>query len=64
PYRVRQNLFTPFKGSASGGAGLGLAIAYELIELNGGSLSLERSEQGTTFRIDLPDVAPNRPRAA
>jgi heavy metal sensor kinase len=37
-----------------GGAGLGLSIARSAVELHGGSISLESSERGSTFRIQLP----------
>jgi heavy metal sensor kinase len=37
-----------------GGAGLGLSIARSAVELHGGSISLESSENGSTFRVQLP----------
>ena len=56
PPQARAHLFAPFQGSVrSGGTGLGLAIASELIVLNGGTLSLDPSAAGTTFRIVIPD---------
>ncbi|MXX89268.1 MAG: HAMP domain-containing histidine kinase, partial [Boseongicola sp. SB0665_bin_10] len=56
PPRARENLFTPFQGGASkGGAGLGLAIAAELVRGHGGQLSLgETGPEGTTFVVTLP----------
>ncbi len=56
PPRAQEHLFTPFQGVASkGGAGLGLAIAAELIRGHGGALTLaETGEQGTSFAIELP----------
>jgi len=56
PPRARDHLFQPFQGGVSkGGAGLGLAIAAELIRGHGGRLELtETSETGTTFTITLP----------
>jgi signal transduction histidine kinase len=39
----------------SKGAGLGLAIAHEVVVAHGGTISVESEEgRGTTFRIDLP----------
>ena len=38
----------------SGGAGLGLAIAKWAVEAHGGCISLETSERGSTFQINLP----------
>ena len=42
------------RSTATGGAGLGLAIAKEIVTLHGGSISAH-SEQGvTTFTVELP----------
>jgi signal transduction histidine kinase len=60
PERARAHLFAPFQGGVrQGGAGLGLAIAAELVRGHGGRLTLERSDaEGTVFAIRLPkDVA-------
>lgn len=56
PARARDNLFTAFRGGArKGGAGLGLAIAAELVRGHGGRLVLERTGPGgTRFAIRLP----------
>lgn len=55
PPRARQNLFAPFQGSVrAGGTGLGLPIAAELVEMNGGTLGLDETPGGTRFRIVLP----------
>ncbi|MCJ2059361.1 HAMP domain-containing histidine kinase [Methylobacterium sp. J-048] len=57
PARARENLFSPFQGSMrSGGTGLGLPIAAELIEINGGSLTLDPGEGGARFRIVLAEA--------
>lgn len=64
PQRARENLFKPFLGSTRpGGAGLGLAIAAELVAGHGGEISLlDPSPEGSaTFRIDLPHRLPERP---
>ncbi|EPH99064.1 ATPase/histidine kinase/DNA gyrase B/HSP90 domain protein [Enterococcus faecalis 13-SD-W-01] len=37
-----------------GGAGLGLAIAKQIVELHGGQLTAESEAEKTTFTIDLP----------
>ena len=56
PSRAREHLFTPFQGGVSkGGAGLGLAIAAELVRGHGGQLSLGATgPEGTTFVVALP----------
>jgi signal transduction histidine kinase len=55
--KARANLFRAFQGSArSGGTGLGLPIAAELLRAHGGSISLMESEgRGAGFEIVIPD---------
>ncbi len=57
PPKARENLFAAFRGSArSGGTGLGLVIARELVLAHGGTIALvEKATDGTQFRIELPD---------
>lgn len=38
----------------TGGAGLGLAIAKDIVELHGGSITAESDHEVTTFRVTLP----------
>lgn len=53
--KVRGRLFEAFKATGRpGGAGLGLAIAAELVQLHGGRIELRNSTQGAAFRITLP----------
>ncbi len=63
PEKARAHMFEPFIGSArAGGTGLGLAIAREIMRAHGGDILLmDTSENGTTFRLDLP-VTPAPPR--
>ncbi|MFY9327372.1 MAG: HAMP domain-containing sensor histidine kinase [Georgfuchsia sp.] len=52
PLDARQRLFEPFFTTRSDGTGLGLYIARELCEANGGRLELiETRGQGTLFRL-------------
>jgi heavy metal sensor kinase len=49
------------RSDGTGGSGLGLAIAKWAVEVNGGQLSLENTNQtGSTFRITLPRAGPTR----
>lgn len=56
PADVASQLFRPFTtGGRAGGAGLGLAIARELIRAHGGEIVLtETGPSGTTFQFTLP----------
>ena len=58
PAHARETLFRPFQASTrKGGAGLGLAIASELVAAHGGKLELLDKGLGATFLIALPDRA-------
>lgn len=56
PKKALDNLFVPFSGSArSGGSGLGLPIARELLRVQGGDILLRStSSTGTVFVVRLP----------
>ncbi|MGI9395513.1 MAG: sensor histidine kinase, partial [Boseongicola sp.] len=66
PAKAQEHLFQPFQGGArKGGAGLGLAIAAELVRGHGGELSLASTgSEGTTFTIVLPKGIVIEDRAA
>lgn len=65
PSEVRERLFQPFQGDLSrrGSTGLGLAIARELVEVDGGSIAHRDPDparagkgRGAVFAITLPDA--------
>jgi signal transduction histidine kinase len=58
PEKARAHMFQAFQGSTrAGGAGLGLAIAAELVRAHGGEIRLVPGTIGATFRITIPDSA-------
>jgi two-component system, NtrC family, sensor histidine kinase KinB len=60
PPELRQHLFERFaqwnvNGMAPGSAGLGLAIAKEIVEAHGGRIFVDSAaERGTSFTVELP----------
>ena len=61
PKQYRESIFQPFfrldksRSRAYGGAGLGLALVWEIATLHGGSAEVESSsENGTVMLVDLP----------
>jgi signal transduction histidine kinase len=60
PPTLREKLFQPFSGANKSGSGLGLAIARELARAHGGDVTLfATSNEGTVFRVTLPDPGDN-----
>ena len=50
-----ESVFRPFESGATGGTGLGLTIARDIVPAHGGELSLETSPMGgLRARIRLP----------
>jgi NtrC-family two-component system sensor histidine kinase KinB len=59
PPEVRAHIFERFaqyggNGQSRGAAGLGLAIAKEIVEAHGGRIFVESGESGSTFIVELP----------
>ena len=66
PEEHQRSIFQPFfrvdksRSREYGGAGLGLALVWEIAELHGGSVWVEKSsEKGTTIAVELPAGAKN-----
>ena len=56
--KAQAHLFEAFQGSTrAGGAGLGLAIAAELVRAHGGDIRLVEGTIGATLRFTIPDRA-------
>ncbi|MCM8557625.1 hybrid sensor histidine kinase/response regulator [Sphingomicrobium sediminis] len=56
PEDIRRRIFEPFftTKSVGSGTGIGLSFSHGIAEAHGGALSLEPSEAGAHFRLELP----------
>ena len=68
PEEHQRSIFQPFfrvdksRSREYGGAGLGLALVWEIAELHGGSVWVEKSsEKGTTIAVGLPTQQSTKP---
>jgi signal transduction histidine kinase len=51
---MADKIFLPFFTTKDRGTGLGLSLVQKIIVSHGGSISVDSSERGATFRIRLP----------
>ncbi len=51
---IKDKIFLPFYTTKEKGTGLGLAIVQKIIVSHGGEISVESSNEGTTFKVRLP----------
>jgi nitrogen-specific signal transduction histidine kinase len=54
-------IFEPFVTSKAEGAGLGLAVAKQVVDAHDGSISWSRRDGVTQFRVTLPFAAKGAP---
>jgi len=58
--QVLHRIFDPFFTTKPRGIGLGLSIAYQIINKHGGTINVESQwEKGTSFLIHLPEMVEN-----
>jgi signal transduction histidine kinase len=53
PEEMKERIFDPYYTTKKHGTGLGLAMAYRIIQDHGGTISMETGPAGTTFFVDL-----------
>jgi nitrogen fixation/metabolism regulation signal transduction histidine kinase len=53
PEDIREKVFDPYFTTKAKGTGLGLALAYRIVEDHGGRIGFETGPGGTTFVVDL-----------
>lgn len=53
-----EDIFLPFYTTKSDGAGIGLAVARQIVLAHGGTLTAERMSEGTRFSMHLPASKP------
>ncbi len=56
PSALKDKVFEPFFTTKPEGTGLGLSLAYKIVELHGGTMAMETGPSGTVFTIRLPAV--------
>ena len=54
PEGIKDKIFLPFYTTKEKGTGLGLAIVHKIITSHGGTIHVDSTSSGTTFRLKLP----------
>ncbi len=62
PEAIQEKIFEPFftTKAVGEGTGLGLPLAYGIVQQHGGSLSVKSDVHGTTFTLRLPAIESNK----
>jgi signal transduction histidine kinase len=55
PAELLDRVFVPFFTTRSGGTGIGLTLSRQLVQLNGGSLSVSSTPGSCRFTLRMPD---------
>jgi len=55
-----KRMFEPFQTTKAKGAGLGLAISYEIIQRHHGRLTAQNYDQGAEFAVWLPSTSSSK----
>lgn len=58
PSELRERVFQALFTTKAKGSGLGLALCRRIAEAHGGTVELEPSERGASFRVTIPDGPP------
>ena len=51
PDEILDNIFVPFFTTKEGGSGIGLSLSKQIMRLHGGTVSVQSSASGTTFKL-------------
>jgi signal transduction histidine kinase len=56
PEALQDKLFVPYFTTKSTGTGLGLAMVKQIVEMHGGKIWFETTDNGTSFWVELQKV--------
>jgi signal transduction histidine kinase len=57
PAEIMGKVFVPFFTTRSGGTGIGLALSRQIVQLNGGKITVEGQSGSCRFMLRLPGPA-------